>query len=400
MSELCESIVGWLKAMQLGPTLFKLADDTDATIYSSIFALFIFDLFGLTATWDAQIGSRWIDYINSFQDTDTGYFIPPGYKGDLDSKAVHQLTAFSLSALRIVKGEPKHILRFIERWRNRADVKSYLCSKGVLTGAPMSGNFAMFLAIFLTWEYERTGRKGDLIDTWFELHDAWQNSETGFWGKQDKYFPFQGFQNGFHQLVIYNYYHMPVKYQEKIVDAVLGLQDVEGRFAPYAGGSGCYDFDAADILINCGVRTGYRTEEAAAALHTLRKAILDSRNADGGFCESARIRSRYSAIFLDTLRNFCSSPVPVHRFCTTLRSSFNRRINNHWTKIGRKWNQSNIWDTWFRCLTVAEIDTILSDGDKDSGWKFQDFAGLGYFDDDWNRPNKTGIRKLTRRRQS
>jgi len=40
-----------------------------------------------------------------------------------------------------------------------------------------------------------------------------------------------------------------------------------------------------------------------------------------------------------------------------------------------------MWDTWFRCLTIAEISQILSNNSKQKyNWKFLKTIGLGWYD--------------------
>ena len=57
-----------------------------------------------------------------------------------------------------------------------------------------------------------------------------------------------------------------------------------------------------------------------------------------------------------------------------------QKIVLQWTEEGRYKDQSNLWDTWFRCLALAQIDTILNNRpDRNSPWNFQKFIGLGYF---------------------
>ena len=84
-SNLRSNVLNWLEKMQIGPTQFRMGEKMDATIFSSCFALYIMDLFGVTATWSESKRSEWIDYINSFQEKDSGYFIPEGYHGELNS---------------------------------------------------------------------------------------------------------------------------------------------------------------------------------------------------------------------------------------------------------------------------------------------------------------------------
>lgn len=380
-------VLNFVSHMQIGPINFKMGENLGESIYSSCFALYIFNLFDQVASWSQEDCNRWINYINSFQDKDSGFFIPEDYRGDLNLKPVHQLTAFCLSALDIFGASPKYALKFLNQWQTSEEVKNYLKDRGCLDGLGTSGNTAMFLAIFFTYQYEKTreARFLNLINTWFNLHDRTQNPRTGFWGNFDKTDPFLGFQNGLHQFVIYNYWKRPIQYNQQIVDAVLNLQDPDGFFAPYPGGGGCYDYDAAHILISCGYKRNYRTNDIKKTLLLLKSSILENQNEDGGFCET---RKRPSSIIKtlspDTLKFIFSNPnfyITLYKLKTTIRISRQNIINNHWTRIGRRWDQSDMWDTWFRCLTIAEISQILSNNSTQKyNWKFLKTIGLGWYD--------------------
>lgn len=382
-------VLNWVESMRLDQTQFKMNESADNTIFTSCFALFIFDLFDQIKTWSQKKRNQWVDYINSFQDRDSGYFIPENFKGKFNAKLVHQLTAFCLSALDILGASPKYDFKFLNQWSRPEDFYNYLKNKGCFKGLPGSGNMAMFQAIFLTHQYKenRTDRVIDLLNTWFYWHNKTQNPSSGFWGNSLKTKYFAGFQNAFHQFLVYNYWKRPIRYYKKIVDNVLALQDSDGFFAPNPGGGGCWDFDAADILINCGYKRGYKEEEVTRSLSLLFNAILRNQNDDGGFYESNKRPSSVKNLFSPNNLTFIFSSNNPYLFYLRLRKtlSISRRkrgkIFTHWTRKGRLWNQSDLWDTWFRCLTIAEIDKTLNLNQNINriGWNFHNIIGLGYF---------------------
>lgn len=362
-------------------------EGTDGTIFTTCFALFIFDLFGKIDTWSKKERDLWIDNISSFQDRDSGYFIPDNFEGKLNTKPVQQLTYFCLSALHILGSFPKYELLFLKQWPQSEDVYNYLNNIGCFSGFPTTGNMAMFLAIFLTYQYEKNKDKSALerLNLWFYSHEKTQNSSIGFWGNYLKNKYYAGFQNAFHQFVIYTYWNRPVPYNRKIVDTVMSLQDEDGHFGPIPGGGGCWDFDAADILIHCGYERGYRIKDVETSLKKLSKAILISQNNDGGFCEARKHVASLKEIFrFENLKFIFKGANPYlwyYRLKTMVVNSRKKRakIYTHWTKEGRSWDQSNLWDTWFRCLTVAEIETVLRKSATKIDWKFHKFIGVGYY---------------------
>ena len=57
------------------------------------------------------------------------------------------------------------------------------------------------------------------------------------------------------------------------------------------------------------------------------------------------------------------------------------RVNGaeHWTSCGyqRRWNESNLWDSYFRMSAVARIDLALRPSNF-SKWSFVDYPGIGF----------------------
>ena len=49
----------------------------------------------------------------------------------------------------------------------------------------------------------------------------------------------------------------------------------------------------------------------------------------------------------------------------------------HWTKYSRRWGESNLWDTWFRLLTIARIEISL-ENENINKWGFIKYPGIGY----------------------
>lgn len=380
------SVIDWLETMKASPTEYRMSEGAEATIFTSCFALFILDLFRETDNFTDEEKERWISHIQSCQDEKSGYFKPQTSLHKDQERSWHQLTCFCLSALGILDSEPRFPLRFLERWPTADEVRRYLSEQGCHEGKGGSGNKAMFLGIFLTYEYERTGEENyrSGIDAWFDSHDEHQNS-SGFWGndRQSRYI--HGLQNGFHQFVVYFYWNRPLQRLERIIDVALLTQDRDGFFAPTPGGNGCYDYDAIHTLVMAHRLSEYRRRDIEACLERAAAALRTNQNADGGFCQS----SKPIATCLDIVRHvpiFFSGHHP-YLWYYRLRKTFGCLIRRNtstltgWTRKGRRWTDSNLWDTWFRCLALAEIGTIIP-FQPDMGLRnarFHKAIGLGHF---------------------
>ena len=381
-------VMNWLRTLKIPSEScrYRFSSSSDDTVFCTCFALFILDLFKETEKFTEMEKQSWVSYIQSFQNEEFGYFEPEQYYHKDRERNRYQLTCFCLSALGILDAEPKFPLNFIRQWKTPDDIKKFLYERGCNEGKPGSGNKAMFLAIFLIYKYERTKENHLLekINAWFEFHNETQN-RNGFWGKDLKSHYLHGLQNGFHQLVIYFYQQKEIPKLDRIIDIALMSQDRRGFFAPTPGGEACHDYDAVHILAMAFRITDYRRDDIQASLQKALDAILSTCNSDGGFCQS---KSKLSGLtdFLKYVPTYFSNWSPYlwyYRarvsFGTVLKQK--NEIYNGWIQKPILWNESNLWDTWFRSLALAEIvqtinEPVLQDF-KDVN--FHKTPGLGYF---------------------
>lgn len=381
-------VLDWLETLRIEghPFRYKFSPATDDTIFCSCFALFTLDLFGETKNFTHEERQSWISRIQSFQNEESGYFEPEKYYHEDKERISHQLTCFCLSALGILGAEPKFPLEFIRQWTTPEDIKIYLYDRGCHEGKPGSGNKAMFLAIFLIFEYERTKQNHllDKLNAWFEFHNETQN-RSGFWGMDIRSHYLHGLQNGLHQLVIYFYWQQEVPKLNKIIDLALMSQDKQGFFAPTPGGEACHDYDAIHILVMACRKTDYRKDEIEACLSRALKALLRTQNSDGGFCQSKCKMTRFVDFFRYIPFYVANNSLYLcyyrMRVCLGVVVKHRNPIYTGWTEKPRFWNESNLWDTWFRCLALAEIAHTIDDKRLEDfrNVTFHKAPGLGYF---------------------
>ena len=65
------------------------------------------------------------------------------------------------------------------------------------------------------------------------------------------------------------------------------------------------------------------------------------------------------------------------RHSVTLLRPKHNRIDTHWSDYSRRWDESDLWDSWFRMQTIARIDIALNPQNFDD-WGFIDYPGIGY----------------------
>jgi len=381
-------VISFIKSKQVSTSGYNFSGQRNSTIYSSIFALFILDLFDEVNNLSIRDKNSWIEVIRDQQDVETGLFFPPGLNEHKNLKQILQLTAFCLSALRILDSECKYPLGYMENWDSIYKLDKYFDIYGCFRGVPTSGNMAMFLGIFLTYLYEQSHQPKyiELLEYWFDQHYLYQNKLSGFWNKNTSLNPYHNFQNGFHQMSIFKYWGKPVTNSNKIIDYILKIQDNNGNFSPYPGGSGCYNYDAADILIFLSKQTSYRKFEIIIALKKLLQIIIESQNEDGGFCETQELPTNFFSSFNKNHFSFILKPFNPLLSFIKLKTIYSilRDHNcylNHFSVIPVSYNSSDLWNTWFKCLTIGEIRDYLSANDNillSTSFKFHKFIGLGF----------------------
>jgi hypothetical protein len=298
---------------------------------------------------------------------------------DIRGKPYRQLLTFSLSALAVLPGASPRLLDELVAEQLSEDPIQHLESLGCLDGRAGSGNQAMFIGIFLLHGRDHLGLDAQpLIDAWVEAHLRRMNS-LGFWGGDAGMTHLQ-FQNGYHQHEVLEYLGVENPRLQHTLAAVRELADIEGHFAPYPGGGGCYDYDAVFMLTPAG-----RVPDSATRDLLLQTAstIASEQRPNGGFAESLRVRPRSLAglhsFVSQTLHAVGKGPLFTERlrYGLTLQRPKHDRIHTHWSRYSRRWDESDLWDSWFRMLTLARIDVALHP-ERAGQWGFIDYPGIGY----------------------
>jgi hypothetical protein len=371
--------LNYIKNSEVSTFSFRFSNNSYPSPFSLCFALFGLNLLN-EINYSKQeriiISKSILKNINDFRDhlvlNKIDYFT---------DKAYLQLLTFSLSSLCILNTLENfpledHCLPLL-----CSDITSLLDSKKVSEGSPKSGNFAMFTAILLLHASNYLNEDcSSGIDEWVDYHLRNMN-KFGFWGNESSMSHLQ-FQNGYHQYEIFNYLGIDNPKSEMAALAVASLADNAGRFAPYPGGGGCYDYDAVSIITTGGFKV---LEEQKKLLIKTSNSILDDQNNDGGFCESKFIRPRSIQNFILALSHVKTkhSKARIERIrqLLTLQRPKHDRVNGaeHWTdgKYQREWAESNLWDSYFRMSTLARIDIALNPKSI-SDWNFINFPGIGF----------------------
>jgi hypothetical protein len=374
VSKLKEGALSFLEGCRDEGGGYKLTHLSDISPFTHCFGVFLLQFLGrLSDTKDEhpKLADRIVKGLYEYKEERQSVA-----KLDTD-KGFLQLLAFTLSALHLLGEANEHPLEELIPSLLPNDMGEYLNRIRAFEGVPQSGNLAMCMAVIAIYARDELGtHTGELIEDWVSMHLESMNG-NGFWG-EERVTHLQ-FQNGYHQYEILEYLGVHNGKVEKAVEFVRQIADRRGQFAPYFGGSGCYDYDAVSIIT--APEREFSDEDKSLLIKT-GETILSECNRDGGFSESQWIRPRSIKRIYSGARKVLSARG------TTLRNERGRhfvalqipkhdRIHTHWTQYSREWSESNLWDTWFRLLTIARIDTALC-GENRSRWGFIDFPGIGY----------------------
>lgn len=361
----------FIDSVREGAASFRLTPQSESSAYALCFAIFGLQLLkdgaalqAHSVVWDAELrgalrAMRLRRQACSVLSRDKPYL---------------QLLTFTLSALAVLgtlRNDPlgEEVASMLPE-----DIEASLREAGSMHGVPRSGNHAMFLGILLLHARDYLAIDTQArIDTWVALHLAAMN-DFGFWGAAASMSHLQ-FQNGYHQYELLEFMEIKEVPWQRAARNVASLADPQGHFAPYPGGGGCYDYDAA-FMLSADTAT---IDEHRALLLTTARTILSEQNEDGGFCESQYVRPRSLSNMRRTLQHIAAARGRARwermRQGATLLRPANDRVHTHWTRYSRKWNESDLWDSWFRMLTVARVDVALNSA---TDWGFIDYPGIGF----------------------
>ena len=111
---------------------------------------------------DKPVRSQWIEYINSFQDPSTGYFMDKHSIWVPKERIKPWLFGFALRALNALGGQPRYPLRFLSEWSTPEKLKAWI----------LSGNDVMHLGIVYFRYVDKKKIPYDFEKTFFDILDT------------------------------------------------------------------------------------------------------------------------------------------------------------------------------------------------------------------------------------
>ena len=359
---------------------FKFTKNSQICSFSLCFAIFGLNLLNQKSyieknkiEWNKKIKNNLVDYYNKRKILSDNIY---------SDKSFLQLLCFSLSAFKILGtlNENDFLHDFFDELYN-LDLINILKKNKTFIGYPRTGNLAMFYAIIIFYLINyKDYPQSSFQNYWYKEHHNSKNI-YGFWGNTQN-LTYLDFQNGYHQYEILKFFNYESIEINKIIKNIINFADFQGHFAPYIGGGGCYDYDAINLITSKPLdQKKLINQNIIEIIVKTHNAILLNQNIDGGFCESKYVRPinlNYFIYFFKKITNnkAIDKKTIFRQFLTLMRPKYNS-ITTHWNNYNRKWDESNLWDSWFRMQTLARIE-IYSDYKKFDDWGFIDFPGIGF----------------------
>ena len=301
-------------------------------------------------------------------------------KKNVNLKGFMQLFFFNCSALYSYDNKKYNdiIFKGIEKVFHLYD-KNILIDKETLRGKPGTGNLAMFKGIILSslkfiFNYSQAN---NALDEWIDKHLQYMNPVTGLWSNKSQT-SLGAIQNSYHQYEIFEYLetqnYVKIDWEPASLSAYL-CTDSRGNFAPYSGGSACYDYDAIFLLSkNKFLFNKY--------LKQFKKYNLIIK-CESDYKEYMFNESLYKPSYINRLNDiFCSKNLSIIferiKFNISIITYGEKLLKPHWCTNGHfSINKPDLWSMWFRYITLLKI--ISSKENKSQGFrKGLNFPGIGY----------------------
>jgi hypothetical protein len=317
-------------------------------LYASIFAALLRHMTGDLENISESERSRWIDYVLSFQCTD-GLFRDTQIDNDIaeteDWWGWRHLTLLTVMALAALRAKPLYRLKWLDELTGPNAIVKWLHQQDWDERVDYTSNAVQNRIACMQFARDFLGESsfGPVIKKALEYLSGACNSTTGLWGSGPIDSPkvlTRQVQAAYHFWLLYLYDSIKIPHCDHAIDWVLRTQSWLGGYSPVSRlSSACEDIDSIDPIVRFGM--DLRPAKCASSLRRASTWVLFNFNADGG----AVFRRDQELVYGHALMS--SAP-----------------------------NESNMFATWFRLLSLALIDSAKLRPDKK--WNFLKAPGLQF----------------------
>lgn len=329
------------KSVQLDEYAYRYAASCEQpTLYSSVYACATQSLLGDAQALDADQKQAWVGFLNAFQSDRDGLFRDQVVQGplfeDSDWWGARHLAAHIIIAFTALGGLPEYPFRFLTPFYDKDRLRLYLEQHlGNFGPAIMAGdidNQVMNYGVLLQYSRDFLNDKEAaesvaLIQEWL-LEKI--NPRTGLWGP-DRFDSAaalsRAVQFAYHLFPILTYDGIGMPHREALLQQVIRTQNDLGGFGEFYNSSACEDIDSIELIYRLARQGMPLDDKLRAALNKARVWVLANQNEDGGF-----VFRRNEAF-----------------------------VYGH-QQMSSGFNESHMFATWFRTLSMAYLDEMTGQG--------------------------------------
>jgi hypothetical protein len=304
------------------------------TIYGSVYAcLLCFLLNGRHTMSDKQM-KLWGDYFNGFQRED-GLFVDKRIENNIfyeyDWWGARHLSLHIIICMTYLGVKPKYEFNYIKKYCDENTLRTYIDNSDFNDILHKDvDNAIMNLGCLMQYQRDffNDAKAGEAVNILVEELEKKINPHWGSWGygsDDDMMFLSRTQQFAYHLYPVWLYDKRPIKHIDKLIDLTLKTQTKLGGFGAWLNSSACEDIDAIFLLIKLSELTDYRKEDIRRALRKAFAWVFANQNDDGGFV------FRRNEPF----------------------------VYGHELTSSKK-NESHLFATWFRTLSMAYLTKYLN----------------------------------------
>jgi len=331
--KLKHEVLSYIDSLKISDYEYKFSYSSNKpTLYSSVYACMILGLFNQLN--DEGFNKKWVEYFNAFQSDKDGFYrdynaYNSSYEEGVGWGASHLLGHLIIALIRL-KGKPKYKFKFLERFYDEDFLKNWLNSLD-WTKAWSASNAIMNYGTILQYSRDyledvRAAKSVSFIIDWLNTN---VNPQTGLWHsyKLNSYEKIADATTAaYHIYTLYNYDDIEIPYLDNAIEFFLKTQNKYGGFNKHIRSGACEDIDAIEPI----ARYAKSNNAVDSFKDILNKAliwVMANQNDDGGFVFARK-----------------------NSFCFGAQS-----------ELYSKPNESNIFATWFRTLSILYILSALGD---------------------------------------
>ncbi len=348
-----KNVLSYIKTNQLKSNYeYKFANSKkNADLYSSVYAAMTLGLFDEIKNLTKKEKTNWTNYILSFQN-ENGLFTDEYLKSSLSDK-IHYWGWFHLLphliiALDYLDSKPKYDFKFIYKMFENKTIEEWLETRSWRENYLAVSNEIMNITVLL--QYSRDTFNNDLAKEYVKRILVWLkanhiDNKTGLWGEKTLRSSLdisKAVKTAYHFMPMFLYDNDLEKLNiEDFIKYVLQTQNVFGTYGTCYLADGCEDMDSVYLLTQLPI-SKVHSKEVEDSVKLFFNKVFVNMNSDGGFVFKRMASFQYADSRLQSNKD-----------------------------------ESNMFGTWFRALSIAYACEFLKIDNDFSFSKMPGYQFLG-----------------------